>query len=88
MKDIIWTDKLTESFIEKGALSADEAFIMRTRVRGYCVSYQAQHLHKSESTIARMISSIKKRYDVVQREYPDEFPVRRKSKVEKWMDEN
>ncbi len=85
---IIWTDKLTEAFIERGALSDDEAFIMRTRARGYSVSYQAMQLHKSESTVARMISKIKQRYDAVQKEYPEEFPIRKSSKVEKWMDEN
>lgn len=87
-KQVLWTDKLTESFIEKAALSEDEAFVMRTRARGYSVTYQARELHKSESTIARMISQLKKKYDAVQKEYPDEFPIRKTSKVEEWMDNN
>lgn len=87
-KGILWTDKLTESFIIKGALSEDEAFVMRTRARGYTVTQQAIALNKSESTIARMISTIKKKYDAVQKEYPDEFPTRKTSKVEDFMDKN
>lgn len=85
---VLWTDKLTEEFINKAALSADEAFIMRTRARGYTVTQQAIALNKSESTVHRMIAQIKKKYDAVQKEYPETFPIRKVSKVEKFMDEN
>lgn len=84
----IWTDELTEKVIQKLMFSEDEAFILRTRVRGYSVSYQAQHLNCSESTIARTISKMKKGYDALQKQYPDEFPQRKKSKTEEWMDNN
>lgn len=87
-KGVLWTDKLTESFIQKAALSDDEAFVMRTRARGYTVTQQAMELNKSESTIHRMIATIKKKYDAVQKEYPDEFPIRKTSKVEEFMDKN
>ena len=85
---MLWTDKLTEDFIKKAALSDDEAYIMRTRARGYTVTQQAMALNKSESTIARMIAIIKKKYDAVQKEFPEDFPKRKTSKVEKFMDEN
>lgn len=85
---VLWTDELTENFIKKGALSDDEAFVMRTRARGYTVSQQAQYLNKSNSSIERMINKLKKKYDAVQKENPDIFPVRITSKVEKFMDEN
>lgn len=87
-KQVLWTDKLTEEFIEKAALSEDEAYVMRTRARGYTVTQQAMHLNKSEQTVHRMIARLKKKYDAVQSEYPDIFPVRKVSKVEKFMDEN
>lgn len=86
--EVLWTDKLTESFISKAALSPDDAFIMRTRSRGYPVSYQAMELHCSESRIHKRIKVLKQLYDAVQKEYPDEFPVRKTSKTEKFMDEN
>lgn len=84
----IWTDELTEKVIQKLMFSEDEAYILRTRVRGYTVSYQAQHLNCSESTIARTISKMKKGYDTLHEQYPDEFPARKNSKVEKFMDNN
>lgn len=87
-KQVLWTDKLTESFIRKAMLSDDEAFVMRTRARGYTVTQQAMELNKSESTIHRMIRDIKNKYDAVQKEYPDEFPIRKTSKVEEFMDKN
>lgn len=87
-KGVLWTDKLTESFIEKAALSEDEAYIMRTRARGYTVQQQSQYLHKSTATIGRMISNIKQKYDAVQKEYPEEFPIRKTSKAETFMDNN
>lgn len=88
MHQVPWTNKLTESFIEKGALSEDEAYIMRTRVKGYTVSKQAMELNCSEATVHRMISLLKKKYDKVRMEYPNEFPKRRTSAKETWMDEH
>lgn len=85
---VLWTDKLTEEFIKKGALSDEEAYIMRTRARGYTVTQQALFLGLSESTIHRMIAKLKIKYDAVQKENPDLFPVRKTSKVEQFMDEN
>lgn len=85
---VLWTDKLTEEFIQKGALSEDEAYIMRTRVRGYTVQQQSNYLSKSPATIGRMIKHLKKKYDAVQKEYPDIFPIRKVSKIEEFMDEN
>lgn len=87
-KQVLWTDKLTEAFIEKAALSEEEAFIMRTRARGYTVTQQSIALSRSTSSIARSIAVLKTKYDAVQKEYPDIFPVRKTSKVEKFMDEN
>lgn len=85
---VLWTDKLTENFIKLAALSEDEAYVMRTRARGYTVTQQAISLNKSEATIHRMIAKLKKKYDAVQKEHPEVFPVRKTSKVETFMDEN
>lgn len=87
-KEVLWTDKLTEAFIQKAALSEDEAYIMRTRARGYTVTQQSIALNKSPSSVARTIAKLKQKYDAVQKEYPDEFPERKSSKVEKFMDDN
>lgn len=86
MYQVKWTSKKTEFFIEKACLSEDEAYIMRSRVRGATVTEQAMHLNKSEVTIHRMIRKIKDKYDEVQKEYPDDLPLRRRSKQEDYMD--
>lgn len=88
MKQVKWTKKLTEDFIELAMLSDDEAYIIRSRVKGTPVSIQADYLCCSESTVHRMIAKMKNKYDNIQKEYPEKFPVRKKSAKETWMDEN
>lgn len=83
-----WTKQLTEDFIETAMLSDEEAYIMRSRVKGVSVTAQAFHLQCSESTVHRLIAKLKKKYDVVQSENPEKFPPRRKSAQETWMDEH
>lgn len=86
--EVLWTDDLTEKVVKYGALSEDEAFVLRSRARGYTVTQQAHMLNCSERTVARIVSKLKKVYDAVQKEHPTELPVRKTSKVEKFMDEN
>lgn len=81
-----WTKKLMEDFIEEGMLTDDEAFILRTRVKGWTVTKQAMELHKSESTVHKMIRKIKIKYDRVQKESPDRYPPRFRSAEELYMD--
>lgn len=83
-----WTDELTEKVIQKCMFSKDESDILRTRVRGYTVKEQSVKLEMSESKISRLIAVMKEKYDSLQRQYPDEFPLRKDSKTEKFMDEN
>lgn len=85
-KQVAWTKKVLEDFIELAMLSDDEAFIMRSRCKGWTVTMQALELKKSESSVHRTINMLKKKYDVVQAEYPDRFPPRKSSKKETYMD--
>lgn len=87
-KQVKWTADIVRKFSEKAMLNEDEIFVLVTRVKGMPISRQAQELNCSESTINRMISNLKKKYDCVQKEYPDEFPVRKSSAKETWMDEH
>ena len=87
-KQVRWTKQLTEDFIDLAMLSDDEAYIMRSRVKGVSVTAQALELNCSESTVHRMIAKLKKKYDTVQAEHPDKFPPRRTSAKETWMDEH
>lgn len=83
---VVWTSKILELFKEKALLTEDEMFIMESRIKGHPVTYQAQHLNCSEATVHRMISKLKKKYDQVQKEFPEHFPPRRYSTKETWMD--
>lgn len=85
-KQVLWTQQVLESFIEKALLTEDEEYIMRTRCRGMTVVQQAIKMNKSESAVNKMISVIKIKYDAVQKEFPDLFPERRYSIAETYMD--
>lgn len=83
---VIWTKEVLENFIELAMLSEEEVFIMRTRIKGWTVTRQAIELNKSESSVHRSISLLKKKYDKVQAEHPEIFPPRRFSMKEAYMD--
>jgi len=87
-KQVKWTQNIVREFSEKAMLSEDEIFVLVTRVKGVPISRQAQELNVSESTVNRIVSTLKKKYDIVQKEYPDVFPIRRNSAKETWMDNN
>lgn len=87
-KQVKWTSGIYNSFCKWGMLSEDESFILETRIKGWGVTKQAQALNKSESSVHKMIAVLKKKYDAVQKEHPDELPPRRFSAKETWMDEN
>lgn len=83
-----WSKQVLTDFCTLALLNEEEIYIMESRVKGTPVSIQADHLCCSESTVHRMIAKLKKKYDVVQKEFPDKFPKRRKSAKETWMDNN
>lgn len=85
-KQVKWTKDVLNAFIQYAMLNDDEVFIMETRIKGWSVTKQAMKLNKSESTIHKMIALLKKKYDAVQLEHPNEMPVRRASSKETWMD--
>lgn len=81
-----WSEKLVGEFTAKAMLSEDEIFVLVTRVKRWTVTKQAMELNVSEATVHRIIAGLKKKYDVVQKEYPEIFPVRRASPKEDYMD--
>lgn len=86
-KEVPWTKRTLENFIEKAHLNDDEIYIMESRIKGESVTAQSLHLNQSTATTHRMIRVLKHKYDLVQAEYPDEFPLRiKKTAKEKWMD--
>lgn len=88
-KEVPWSDRVLRFFIEKGALTEDQIFVITTRLKGWTVSKTALEMHKSESSVARIVKDLKIKYDIVQSEYPDQLPLRNKKSVkDKYMDDN
>lgn len=85
---IVWTKKTTDDFIELGMLTDEETYLLKTRIKLVPVSVQADYLGCSRSTVQRMLRVIRKKYDAVQKEYPEKFMPRRYSEKETWMDNN
>lgn len=85
-KQVPWTKDVLNNFCEMAMLSETERFIMETRVKGWTITRQALELNCSESSVHRQINILKKKYDIVQKEHPDMFPIRKTSAAEIYMD--
>lgn len=86
-KQVPWNKIILETFIQEGCLTQDEEMIMRTRVAGWSRVKQSEELGMSLSTVDRLISSLKYKYDNAQK-YNPILPPRKQSAKETWMDEN
>lgn len=88
-KQVNWNKNIYETFVELAMLNDEEQKIMLTRIRdNWTITKQASELGISESSVKRMISRLKKKYDEVQKLAPDRLPPRRTSKIEEYMDNN
>lgn len=65
-KQVIWTKKVLEAFIEEGNLNERQEFIIRSRASGYSIVKQAEELHLSVDQVNKDIAHLKKIYDVTQ----------------------
>ena len=86
-KQVPWSKIILEAFIDDAILTKEEEIIIRTRVAGWTRQKQAMELNLSVSTVDRHISTLKKKYDQVQK-YNPLLPPRKFSKAELYMDEN
>ena len=75
--EVVWTKIILERFIELANLTQDEEIVIRTRVAGWSRVKQAMELNLSISSIDRIISRLKRKYDEVQK-YDPILPPRRK----------
>lgn len=85
-KQVPWNRQILDNFCELALLSDEEKFIMETRIKGWSVSKQSMELGMSESSVAKRIALLKKKYDGVQKLHPDKLPERKFSASETWMD--
>lgn len=86
-KQVPWNKIILEEFISLASLSKDEEMIMRTRVAGWTRIEQSMKLGMSLSTVDRLISRLKVKYDGVQKFSPI-LPPRKYSAQETYMDDN
>lgn len=82
-----WNKIIVEEFIKQAMLTKDEEWVLRTRVAGWSRTKQSIELGVSMSTLDKMISMLKVKYDNVSR-YDPLLPPRKPSKQETWMDNN
>lgn len=80
-KQIIWTKQIVEAFISEAYLNERQAFIIRTRAKGYTIAKQAEALSISVDQVNKDIAKLKKIYDSIQ---PNSkiLPVRKKNSRE------
>lgn len=80
-KQIIWTKQIVEAFISEGYLNERQAFIIRTRAKGYTIAKQAEELNLSVDQVNKDIAKLKEIYDSIQ-ETSEILPVRKKNSHE------
>lgn len=86
-KQVPWNKIIVEEFVREAMLTELEEAVIRTRVAGWSRVRQSAELNISMSTLDRCISTLKKKYDNVQK-YDPVLPPRRFSAKEVWMDNN
>ena len=86
-KQVPWSKVILEAFIEDALLSKEEEMIMRTRIAGWSRQKQSMEFGMSISTLDKIISRLKVKYDLVQK-YNPLLPPRKTSAQETFMDEN
>lgn len=82
-----WNKIILERFIELAMLNDEEEQIIRTRVAGWTRVEQSMKLGMSTQKVDRIISTLKKKYDIVQK-YDPLLPPRKFSMQELYMDNN
>lgn len=79
MKQIPWTKRKYDRFLEVAILTDDEKSILEDRViRNMSRVQMSMRYNVSVATVDRTIKSLREKYDQVQEEYPGEFSVRRR----------
>ena len=62
---VLFTREILDEFINESMLTEDEAFILRTRAKGWSRQQQASELNISVQSVDRLIKKMKIKYDRV-----------------------
>lgn len=84
---VIWTKRVLDFFCEAANLTPFEREVMVTRLTMTRLQ-QAEYLSVSLSTLDKCIARLKRKYDEVQNEFPNELKPRKASAAETYMDEH
>lgn len=87
MNQVPWSKTTLEDFIKEGLLNEDEIFVIRTRLAGWSQVKQSMEMNVSTSTISNIMTRCRKKYDILHKQFPERFPKRRTSKIEKCLDD-
>lgn len=74
--DLEWTQKRLGAFIEAACLSEDERDVLIDWVNHHSPRWSAEKRSMSESKVGKLRTKIRRKYDIVQLEYPEVFPPR------------
>ena len=85
---VVWTKKTFNFFADAANLTKFERDVLQCRISNFTQVQTAMYLSCGTSTVAKCVKRLKKKYDIVQQEYPDELRPRKSSAVELYMDEN
>ena len=77
-RQVCWTKKIVDTFIEEACLTKEEQDILRTRVAGLTISEQAKKFNILIGNVNRIIKRLKLKYDNVQK-YCKDLQVRKES---------
>lgn len=84
---VSWSKLILEEFCAQACLTKDEEMVIRTRVAGWTRVEQSQKLGMSVATVDRIIATLKKKYDDIQK-YDPILPPRKTSAAELYLDNN
>lgn len=85
---VIWTRRVYEFFCDAANLPQIDRQILAQRIGGMTIKEMTFFYGLSESSINKRIARMKRLYDEVQKEYPDDLRPRRSSAAETYMDKN
>lgn len=83
---VIWTKKTLNFFLDHSGMNDFQKQLMIDRCNSMTVVEMSFAYHCSESKIHKEIAKIKKIYDEVQSQHPNELPKRKTSAKELYMD--
>lgn len=78
-RQLILTKAVVEAFVEEGNLTERQAYLIRSRAKGYTIARQAEELHLSVDQVNKDIALLKRIYDATQSS-SEVLPPRKKNK--------